>query len=435
MTGSEAPSVADGPWRVAGSLRILAFGPSAEESTRVAATVAVAAEAAGIPVSAHGAASVEELRDLWLTPADAGADLLVVDVASKVDAGTLAELRRVADTDPMLLGTVPRFAAAAREAAAWTALPGVTYSTRPDLRCLYVKGSILAAFAGSLRDRAAKPLGHDLATSLLLLNRFGFRIGIANHALVVRSAEAPASPAAGAIVPADLRSAFSNHSSSAPLRAERILQGLDAGPDGRRTIAFDLAHVAARHSGTSELARALIQRAGSQWHDAEIHVIASATAFAFHFGESPSRLHRVDPADQRCFAVLIRIGQPFLWGEMERAVLRAPVLVFFMLDTIGFDCLAHAPDELDALWRFALSEADGLLFNSAFTQRQFARRFAIRPGLPWRTSLHSLDLADYRDPTERVGPDAVPRTDRGAPGAGNRRARRCHPGHRQHLRA
>ncbi len=108
-------------------------------------------------------------------------------------------------------------------------------------------------------------------------------------------------------------------------------------------------------------------------------------------------LQRVDPADPRCFAVLIRIGQPFLWGEMERAVLRAPVLVFFMLDTIGFDCLDPRTGRARRLWRFALSEADGLLFNSAFTERQFARRFAIRPGLPRRASLHSLDLADYRD--------------------------------------
>ena len=185
------------------------------------------------------------------------------------------------------------------------------------------------------------------------------------------------------------------------------MQGLDAGSDGRRAIAFDLAHVTARHSGTSELARALVGRAAAQWHDAAVHVIATATAFAFHFGESPPTIKRVDPTDARVFAVLIRIGQPFLWGEMESAVLRAPVLVLFMLDTIGLDCLTHAPDELDALWRFALYEADGLLFNSAFTERQFARRFTIRPGLPRRASLHSLDLADYRDAADHDS-EAVP---------------------------
>ncbi len=60
---------------------------------------------------------------------------------------------------------------------------------------------------------------------------------------------------------------------------------------------------------------------------------------------------------------------------MEAAARRAPVLVMFMLDTIGLDCQHDAPDELDALWRFCLAEADGILFNSAFTARQFARRF------------------------------------------------------------
>ncbi len=407
MTVLEEPGVADGPWRVADNLRIVALGRSTDEAARAAAAAAAAAEAAGIPVSAHGAISVQGLRDLWLTPAEAGADLLVVDVASQVEASALAELRRVADTDPMLVGTIPRFAAGASEAAAFLAFPRVTYTTIPDLRCLYVKSSVLAAFAGSLRDHGPSTPDADPATSLLLLNRFGFRIGIANHALAIRSAETPVPPASRAVAPT---------ASSSPLRAERIMQGLDPGPDGRRAIAFDLSHVTATHSGTSELARALVLRAGMQWSDAAIHVIATATAFAFHFGEHHSTLHRVDPADPRCFAVLVRIGQPFLWGEMERAVLRAPVLVFFMLDTIGFDCLAHAPDELDALWRFALSEADGLLFNSDFTRRQFARRFSIRAGLPCRSSLHSLDLAEYRDAAGDRDADAEPPTDRGASG-------------------
>ena len=414
VTASEDLTSTDGPWRVADQLRILAFGPSDDDAARAAAVVAEAAEATGVRVVAHGAASAGGLRDRWLTPADCGADLLVIDVASQVGASALAELRRVAGTDPMLLGTIPRFAGAACEAAAWAALPGVTYTTLPDLRCCYVKGSVLAAFAGSLRDGAANAPGDDLATSLLLLNRFGFRVGIANHALVIRSAEAPVSRVARALIPAEFGAALSYYSSSSPLQAERIMQGLDPGPDGRLALAFDLAHVTASHSGTSELSRALILRAGAQWHDVEIHVIATATAFAFHFGESQPTLHRVDPADPRCFAVLIRIGQPFLWGEMERAVLRAPVLIFFMLDTIGLDCLVHAPDELDALWRFALSEADGLLFNSVFTQRQFARRFTIRPGLPCRASLHSLDLAEYRDPADHDATDAAPPSDRGA---------------------
>ena len=421
MTDSEAASLADGPWRVADHLRILAFSPSTDEAARAAAEAAaakaaVAAEMAGIPVAAHGAAMAEELHGLWLAREGSVSDLLVIDLASKVEASALSELRRVAGTDPMLLGTMPRFAAAASEAVAWSAYPAVTYATLPDLRCLYVKGSILAAFTGSLGNDGSTTLGDDLATCLLMLNRFGFRVGIANHALVLHSAPGgvPERPAVRAVVPAEFRSALSQHRSSAPLRAEHIMQGLTAGSDGRRAIAFDLAHVAARHSGTSELARALVGRAAAQWHDAAIHVIATATAFTFHFGESHPSIQRVEPDDTRCFAVLIRIGQPFLWGEMESAVLRAPVLVLFMLDTIGLDCLTHAPDELDALWRFALYEADGLLFNSAFTERQFARRFTIRPGLPRRASLHSLDLAEYRDATGR-DPGVEPPADRGAP--------------------
>ncbi len=399
MTAFEDTMSADGPWRVADRLRVLAFGSSVDEAAGAAAAAAAVAETAGFSVAAYGAAMAERFSSAWRTRDGVIADLLVIDTASKIEASVLSALRRAADTDPMLLGTMPRFGAAASEAAIWRTLPDVTYTTLPDLRCLYVKGSILAAFAGSLRGGGSHAPDDDLATGLLLLNRFGFRVGIANHTLVIRLATEEAQPTAPqAAIPAEFCAAVSNHLSSVPLRAERVMRGLDTTPDGRRSVAFDLAHVAARHSGTSELARALIGRAALQWHDCAIHVIATAAAFVFHFGEKPTAMQRVDPADARCFAVLIRIGQPFLWGEMESAVLRAPVLVCFMLDTIGFDCLTHAPEELDALWRFALSEADGFLFNSAFTERQFARRFTIRPGAPRRVSLHSLDLADYRDP-------------------------------------
>ncbi len=194
------------------------------------------------------------------------------------------------------------------------------------------------------------------------------------------------------------------------------MQGLDPGPDGRRAIAFDLAHVTATHSGTSELARALVRRAGRNGTmPRSTSSPRPRPSRSISANTTPPCIGWTPPirGASRCS---FGIGQPFLWGEMERAVLRAPVLVFFMLDTIGFDCLAHAPDELDALWRFALSEADGLLFNSDFTRRQFARRFSIRAGLPCRSSLHSLDLAEYRDAAGDRDADAEPPTDRGASG-------------------
>ena len=142
-------------------------------------------------------------------------------------------------------------------------------------------------------------------------------------------------PAEPVPVPDDWRPALKRRSTSAPALADALMRGLAPGPDGRPRIAFDLSHAGPSHSGTTLLARALVARAAARWTDLALHVVASAPAFAFHFAELGDAVTRVDPTAPTVFAALVRFGQPFLWGEVDAAVRRAPVLVLFMLDTIG----------------------------------------------------------------------------------------------------
>ncbi len=337
----------------------------------------------------------EDVTSLLWRPGTVDSDILLLDADTDVSPSAVAELRRVVDSDPMLLAAMPRFAAASADTDG-AQRPDVTYTALPDRRCLYVKGSVLAAFAVPRQGGIPQHRGSaDVDDALLWLNRFGFRIAAANRALALHPKGAVQDRADAA--PPEWRPALARHLSSAPRLAETLLSALRPGPDGRRGIAFDLAHLGPNHSGTTRLARALIERAVAQWHDLSLHVVADTRAYAFHFGDLDGRVERIDPNDRRCFAALIRFGQPFLWKEIDAVLRRAPVLILLMLDTIGLDCLQHAPDELDALWRFVFAEADGVLFNSAFTKRQFAHRFVFRPGMPCRVSLHSLDLAEYRD--------------------------------------
>ncbi len=338
-------------------------------------------------------------------------DALIVAAGVELDGDSLAELRRVADSDPVIAVAVPRFDRDSLYAvpAAGTApaadpervrsllralWPPVTYAVLPDWRCLYIKGSILALFAPAASG--------DWDAMALDLNRYGFRVAAANHALARVGGSAPAVPIETRVrslagrFPAAPR-AMASFLASAPRRAEHLLGNLLPAAGGKPALGFDLTHVNAAHSGTAELARALIAGAAAAWADRfELYVVARARVFAFHCGHLARPPTRVDPGDPRTFAAFVRVGQPFIWRDIDHAVRRAPVLVFFMLDTIGFDCLGLAADDLDAVWRFTFAEADGVLFNSAFTERQFARRFAMRPDLPRRASLHSLDVADYR---------------------------------------
>ena len=391
MTHSD--EVADGPWRVSRQFRVAVLAGIGDlGAAAAAARLGSALTAAGQPLVDARAVPPGGLRASLQRAVSTGVDLFVVEALTTFEPTIVDELRRVADRDPMIAVAQPRLAATSQPCHR-EGEPDVDYVLVPDRRCAYVKASALAVAGTALGAQGGTV--DDLVEPLMALNRVGFRIAVARR-LTATHPEGPCGPA-GPPLPADWRPALARHRASAPALADTLMDGLTRGPDGRCAIAFDLSHAGASHSGTTWLARALIRGAVARWRDLDLHVIATPAAFAFHFGDLGTEIARIDPAETRIVAALIRIGQPFLWGEIDAAARRAPVLVLFMLDTIGLDCQHDAPDELDALWRFCLAEADGVLFNSAFTRRQFARRFTLRSDMPALASLHSLDVAEYRN--------------------------------------
>lgn len=381
----------DGPWRVSARFRVAVLAEVGDlGAAAVAARLGHAlAEAGHVPAEIR-AVPPGGMRLFLHQSASTGTDALILDARTVMAPSAVTELRRVADTDPMIAAVLPHFTPVTGNEPE-DAAPAVGYTLLPDRRCAYLKASVLADFGEPWTPGGGED---DLVGPLLALNRFGFRVAVAGRARVAHPEGS--SPPDDAALPPGWRPTLVRHRSSAPSLAKTLMEGLRPGPDGRQAIAFDLSHAGPSHSGTTLLARALVGRAAALWNDLSLHVVARPETFAFHFGDLAGTVTHVDPSDSRVFSALIRFGQPFLWGEIDAAVRRAPVLVLFMLDTIGLDCERDAPDELDALWRFCLAEADGVLFNSAFTKRQFARRFALRPDMPARPSPHSLDLADYR---------------------------------------
>lgn len=439
--------IPDGPWRVADTFDLI-FEAEALGEAAFAAAVRLAARLveAALPVSRFVLAGGSDLDRLQSWPfdfaleavANVGAamqaldtrrgDILLVEGTLDLAAAAIWEMIHVAGTDPMIAGVSPRFspvmsggssarngpeeAPGARRSlqTLGSLLPPTSYVPLPDPRCLYLKGSVLAQVPPDLRTGRI-----DWDDYALSINRYGFRMAVANRACVETGPGGdPVSAAALMARAAQLesrhpgtRKAVQSFVTGAPRAAERLLAGLAPNGTATRDIAFDLTHLGPSHSGTAELARALIRRAATGWSgNWDVYVVASAETYEFHFGDAPERPKRIEPDEPRVFACFVRIGQPFSWKEVDHAVRRAPVLVFFMLDTIGLDCIRLAPDELDALWRFTLAEADGLLFNSAFTMRQFERRFTLPDGIPKLASLHSLRL-DEHGPTSPVGTEGT----------------------------
>ncbi len=406
--GPDAAKI-DGPWRIAESCRlcVAAANPGDMLDFSRMERFTTDLRQSGFPLS--DLAALHAGPDLIAATRDAGGrpvDILLVDFAIDLDPAAAIDLRRVASSDPMIAGVSARHESGTikTDIDAWrNILPPLTYVPFGDPRCLYIKGSVLTEFgSGTL----AHPIDWDIFA--LTVNAYGFRMVRANHA-VYRSGHAPLRDTASLAARAKClepdfpgaRGAVTGFLSGTPEAATQLIEGLAKDADGRRTVIFDLTHIGAKRSGTSEVALALIRRATETWHgDWDVAVLAPVATHKFHFAPPTTAPRRIDPADPARGAAFIRIGQPFSWKEIDAAVRRAPALVFFMLDTIGLDCIRLAPDDLDALWRFTLAEADGLLFNSAFTRRQYERRFGTRPGQPRLASLHSLDGRDYAKRSE-----------------------------------
>ena len=76
------------------------------------------------------------------------------------------------------------------------------------------------------------------------------------------------------------------------------------------------------------------------------------------------------------FGAALRLSQPWHIQDLIDLHRAALSIVCFMLDTISWDVVYAAPPHHDGTWSFLADYADGLLFDSAFSQQRFVRRFA-----------------------------------------------------------
>ncbi len=155
VTALEDRSVADGPWRVADHLRILAFGPSADEAAGAAASCGGGGrERPALTVWRMAPLWQRSSRGLWLTRDGCRCGPSRPRCRQQgrgIGSGRVAAGRRhrsdAARHDTAVRGHRVR-------SSRLGALPDVTYTTLPDLRCLYIKGSILAAFRRIVAEMA-----------------------------------------------------------------------------------------------------------------------------------------------------------------------------------------------------------------------------------------------------------------------------------------
>lgn len=284
------------------------------------------------------------------------------------------------------------------------ALPRHSYVPRLFPSCVLVKTAFLKEIGVLDEDYVAWSAAVD--DLCLRANAFGFRAITLNHVFVSSSTPvhvpedekllAERYPEAGQMM--------QQFATSARRTAESQICRLLASE--RRVIAFDFSYFSTGHDGTNEAGLALLRAALSVWVGIDIAVIASKEVWEAHRLCDIPTLTRLEPGTLaiRAFAI-IRMGQPWRLEELPSIFHCAPIVAFFMLDAIGYDCQYNAVQVpgLDDLWSFVAIFADCVFTQSLFTLKRLEERLHFDDRCLRVVTHHSLDVADYGQPRFEAG--------------------------------
>lgn len=182
--------------------------------------------------------------------------------------------------------------------------------------------------------------------------------------------------------------------------AEALLSGLIRDDHGRLRIAFDLSGLGEHHNGTNEHTVAVLKALAMSWrHKYRITCITRHGPYRFHGLDRVDGLNRAEPEAPGLHAVAIRLAQPFALEDISRLESLAPTCIYAMLDTIADDCgPLSAEKDVSALWQHVASHANGIIFNSKFSEKTFRARYDLSGAAHIRAQLLSTDPDEYLSP-------------------------------------
>jgi GT2 family glycosyltransferase len=362
-------------------------------------------------------------------------DVLLLNSDTLLFPGAVAEMRRVADLDPMIGFVSPRtnnatICSLPGESQSRNAEPAEAYAKfckllprLPEYHliptavgfCLFVKLEMIEEFG--LLDECFGPGYNEENDFIMRANRCGYRAALANRAFVYHAGEVSFSSSRThksqlegknrAVLDnryPNYATAVGQYLGSASYQAECMLPALVPDSDGRLGIVFDLGVLGPYHNGTAKAATELLRRAGVQWQDRfQVHVMASAEAARFHKLDEIPGVALVSPDSTKIFALAFRPAQPFAFEQVAQLSRIGVVNVYSMLDAIAFDCLHLNDVDFELVWGSVFQYADAVTYISEFTAGQFRRRFRRHARLRELISYLSLDVGDYPAPRDTGG--------------------------------
>jgi len=360
-------------------------------------------------------------------------DILMLNSDAMLSRGALAEIRQVAYLDPMTGFVCPRSNNATlatigsahvlqaddvvgrrvleqRLRSALRYLPRYDYVPTAVGFCLFIKKDILNCFGHFSADYGS---GYNEENDYIMrAGRNGFRAVLANWAYAFHVGEqsfdkTDKSRQNREIINRKILDArypeysglIAAYFSSDKFRSENFLDALS---QKRVSLAIDLSAVFRGYNGTIFLIVKIVNQIVHLYgHRLDVVLVGDPRALEYHSLLSLKNVRHVEFDTKEIFDVVLRIGQPFGVEALEFAAFHAPVNIYFMLDTIAIDCCHLYSAKLHAMWEHVAECADGIIYNSFFTQRQFQKRFAVDSKRTAEiVSYHSLDTREYRSERE-----------------------------------
>ncbi len=364
---------------------------------------------------------------------EARTGIFLLQAGARLTAGSLSEMRDVADTDPMIgfvgaptnsgaitgapLQHAHAFGSAVEARRAYDHihpyLPRVSYVAAASGPCLYIKPSMLLEF-GDL-DPSYSTLSAAQDEFMMRCNLRGYRAALANRAYVHQASDARDDAAHTDDRARDYRRLGKAHPhfhramlrtlDSTEFKAKRLLAGLAPDSHGRRRILFESSQLGAFFNGTFAVTVKLVTRFVEQFSSRyECWISCNAEAFRFHGLDRVSGLRYAGDLAQAGlhgpYLAALRLAQPFSLPDLIHLGSLAPLSGFLMLDTIAMDCQNLDVHDLRMVWDHMAHTVSMVGYISQFTADQLNRRVAIPDSVAQATILLSTDPAEYVTPAE-----------------------------------
>jgi glycosyltransferase involved in cell wall biosynthesis len=174
---------------------------------------------------------------------------------------------------------------------------------------------------------------------------------------------------------------------------------------GEVSLLLDCTPMEPMHNGTTEFILGALKGINqSSRFDCAVSAMTSHEAREYHnLNARFPAISFVPPSDQRLYDVALHLTQAWSLGQISDLNRRARSIGITILDVIGPDIVYVGPAGTEEAFQFAGEHADGLIYISEFSRRQYRRRYFTSAELIEAVIYLSLDPADYV-PTERKTP-------------------------------